>query len=216
MNEQHTIHFSSISIKVCCKASWGIWGVSPCKETDDTLQNMKSTKKRWRKTTARISWLSWDASSPRGPFWLIHSCWVFLKLEVNTWQLDLCVGILMFVQKNEGGVNILPILLHRLLLQSISQTGRHKDGEWHALVQSGHWSESCGQWESSLASQWAATPHYSIILIQLQERLPGNRICLWEQSTSLGGNMRHCNGYIKMWETLHDTLSGKKVQKLYL
>lgn len=137
-------------------------------------------KKCWRKTTTRISWLSWDASTPRGPFRSIHSCWVFLKSEVNIWQLYLCVGILMFVQKNEGGVNILPILLHRLLLRSISQRGRHKDAEWHALVQSGHWSGSCSQWESRSASQRAASPHYSITLIQLQERLPGNRICVWE------------------------------------
>lgn len=183
-NEQHTIHFSSISIEVCCKASWGKWGVSPCEETDDSLQDMNSTKKCWRKTTTRISWLSWDASTPRGPFWSIHSCWVFLKTEVNIWQLDLCVGILMFVQKNEGGVNILPILLHRHLRRSIPQRGRHKDAEWHALVQSGRWSGSCSQWESRLASQRAASPHYSITLIQLQERLPGNRICLWAQRES--------------------------------
>ncbi len=103
--------------------------------------------------------------------------------------------------KEWGRGKILSVLLHRLLLQSISQRGRHRDAEWHALVQSCHWSVSCGQWESGSASHWAATPHSSLILIQLQERLPGNRICLWEQSTSRGGNMRHCNGYIKMWET---------------
>jgi len=38
-SEQHTIHFSSISIEVCCKASWG-----KCKEMNDTLQDMNSTK----------------------------------------------------------------------------------------------------------------------------------------------------------------------------
>lgn len=103
--------------------------------------------------------------------------------------------------KEWGRGKILSVLLHRLLLPSISQRGRHRDAEWHALVQSCHWSASCGQWERGSASHWAATPHSSLILIQLQERLPGNRICLWEQSTSRRGNMRHCNGYIKMWET---------------
>lgn len=51
-----------------------------------------------------MSCLSLDASTPRGLYRSIHSCWVFLISEVNTGQLDLCVGILMFVQKNEGGV----------------------------------------------------------------------------------------------------------------
>lgn len=51
-----------------------------------------------------MSGFSWKASTIRGVYCSIHSCGDSLKTEVNTWQLDLCVGILMFVQKNEGGV----------------------------------------------------------------------------------------------------------------
>ncbi len=176
MDEQHTIHFSSISTKGCCKASWGLWAVSPHEEADD----INSSEKRWRKKQILLAQLG---------------C-IFLSLPVNSFLLGfpeirgkhMTAGLVRrhtdVCAKEWGRGKFMSVLLHRLLLQRISQRGRHRDAEWHALVQSCHWSASCGQWESGSASHWSATStHSSLILIQLQERLPGNRICLWEQST---------------------------------
>ncbi len=151
--------FSSIAVLVCTKGvcegaclfdGWATHQPFFSHQHEGLLQSVmgfmssKSTRRGWwykhRKTLKKKHNLLAHLGCIY-TFLSIHSCWVFLKSEVNTWQLDLCVGILMFVQKNEGGVKF-------CLFCCIDSSSKayHREGDTEMLSDTLSSNHVTGQW----------------------------------------------------------------------